>query len=126
MGEAYANFGILGVIVILFLIGRIVRILNTYLQIYHDNVIAWAAWLMIVPDVATEWRGDFTSMTAQALFRLIGFLAIMWVSGWFVPRQSARLRPQRVVPLGAGQPLAWKCVRPLALPQQRRTIVKRG
>ena len=68
MGEAYANFGIIGMLIILFLIGRIIRVLNTYLRIHYHNVIAWAAWLMVVPDIATEWRGDFTSMTAQRCY----------------------------------------------------------
>jgi hypothetical protein len=126
MGEAYANFGIFGLLVILFVIGRVVRILNSYLQIHYDNVIAWAAWLMVVPDVATEWRGDFTSMTAQALLRVIGFLAVMWVSGWLSPRPNARLTPQRrAIPSGGRQPLSWNGVQPLALRQQRR-IVKRA
>jgi len=128
MGEAYANFGIPGILVILFLIGRIVRILNTYLQIHYDNVIAWAAWLMIVPDVATEWRGDFTSMTSQALLRLLGFLAVMWIAGWLAPARSARsTEPRRAVRLRAGQWLARKGIQPhpLALRQQRQ-IVKRG
>ncbi len=123
MGEAYANFGIIGIAVILFLIGRIVRVLNTYLQIHYHNVIAWAAWLMIIPDVATEWRGDFTSMTSQAILRVLGFLIVMWVSGWIVPAARS-INPRRILPPGPGRPLAWKGMQPLAV-QQQRPMIKR-
>jgi hypothetical protein len=125
MGEAYANFGIPGIVVILFLIGRIVRVMNSYLQIHYHNVIAWAAWLMVIPDVATEWRGDFTSMTSQALLRVLGFLAVMWLAGWLTPREKIRtMSMRRPIPVGAAPP-AWQGVRPLAL-QPQRTIARRG
>ncbi len=118
MGEAYVNFGILGVVVILFLIGRVVRIMNSYLQMHNNNVIAWTAWLMITPDMATEWRGDFTSMTVQALLRVMGFLAVVWIACKLIPSRSV----SPLVP--AGQKLPWNRVQPMAL--SSRTSVRRG
>ncbi len=58
--------------------------------------------LTIIADVATEWRGDFTSMTAQAIYKIMGFLLVMWVSSLFIRQRkeplaqmpnSARFRP---------------------------------
>jgi oligosaccharide repeat unit polymerase len=120
MGEAYANFGVIGIIVVLFLVGRIIRLMNSYLLVNTNNIILWGAWLTIIADVATEWRGDFTSMTAQAIYKIMGFLLVMWVSSLFVRQRkgplaqmpnNARFRP---VPQ-----MAWNGrTRPIALPQR--------
>lgn len=78
IGEAYCNFGVFGVILILFITGRIVRVFNTYMVLRNDNQTVWLAWLMVTPDFATEWRGDFTSMTVQGLLRVLVFLGLAW------------------------------------------------
>ena len=81
IGEVYANFGVLGVPFLLFIAGRFVRILNTYLVTRNHNQVVWLAWLMITPDFLSEWRGDFTSMTVQSLLRVIVFLGMAWIIG---------------------------------------------
>jgi hypothetical protein len=81
IGEAYVNFGWVGATLIMFLAGKIVRALNTYMRDESHNAPVWLAWLMVSPDFATEWRGDFASMTVQALMRVIIFLGMVWISG---------------------------------------------
>ena len=81
IGEAYCNFGVLGVVVVLFITGKFVRLLNTYLVTNSHNQVLWLAWLLASPDFASEWRGDFTSMTVQGLLRVIVFLGLALLMG---------------------------------------------
>jgi oligosaccharide repeat unit polymerase len=123
MGEAYANFGIPGVIVVLFLVGRVIRIMNTYLHIHTNNIIAWATWLLIVPDIVGEWRGDFTSMTSQAVLRVLAFLPIIWIAGKIAPSRTIRpTGPRRMGPMPQGNRLAWNGASPFSLQPQPRTV----
>lgn len=85
-GETYANFGVLGIFLGLFVAGRVVRLSNTYLRSNDANRTLWIAWLMIMPDFATEWRGDFTSMTVQAVLRVSFFLGATWLIGRMMRR----------------------------------------
>ena len=80
-GELYVNFGLLGIVIGMFVGGKLVRILNTYLQNHSHNHVLWLAWLMIIPDFAAEWRGDFTSMTVQPFLRVSVFLGLTWLVG---------------------------------------------
>jgi oligosaccharide repeat unit polymerase len=80
-GELYANFGFLGILFGMFLTGKIVRALNTYLLSNHDNLVAHMAWFIIIPDFASEWRGDFTSMSIQGFLRVVMFFFLAWLAG---------------------------------------------
>jgi hypothetical protein len=125
MGEAYANFGVIGMAVILFLIGRLVRVMNSYLLIHYDNVILWATWLLLAPNLIGEWRGDFTSMTSQALLQIIGFFPVMWFAGKVAPGRPIRAMEARKRMLVPANRFAWNGVRPLAVAPQGR-LLKRG
>ncbi len=87
-GELYINFGIFGLLLGTFLAGKAVRITNAYLRQHSENVVVWLAWLSIVPDFATEWRGDFTSISVQAFLRIIIFLGIVWLASRFFQQAS--------------------------------------
>lgn len=91
VAELYANFGYLGIPIGMFLAGRIVRIINTYVRQNTDNMIVWAAWLMVVPDFASEWRGDFNGMTVVPMLQMSAFVIVLWLGGRiFKPRASAQ------------------------------------
>jgi hypothetical protein len=79
VGEMYMNFGVFGVFFGLLLIGMIVRGINTFLRRESNSMVVWPAWLLIVPDFATEWRGDFTSITVQAFLRVSVFIGMAWL-----------------------------------------------
>jgi hypothetical protein len=88
-GELYQNFGFMGVVLGMLLIGMIVAALNKKLHDNLDNLTVWAAWFIVVPDIMTEWRGDLTAMTVQALLRVALFLGLAWVLAKIAPRGSA-------------------------------------
>ncbi|MFH0725696.1 MAG: O-antigen polymerase [Pseudomonadota bacterium] len=79
IGELYLNFGEIGIIVGLFLVGKFVRFFNSYMILHRKNSIIWLAWFMIIPDFVGEWRGDFTSMTAQGFMRVAVFVSLMLI-----------------------------------------------
>lgn len=91
MGELYVNFGILGVIVGMFVAGRVVRVMNTYLRTHSGNLVLWLAWLLVLPDFATEWRGDFTSMTVQPFLRVCVFLGLAWLARMLVASRTTEI-----------------------------------
>jgi len=85
IGEAYVNFGWVGVILVMLVTGKIVRVLNTYMRQESHNAVVWLAWLLASPDFATEWRGDFTSITVQGFLRVAVFLGFAWVADKLFP-----------------------------------------
>jgi hypothetical protein len=88
-GEFYMNFGPLGIIIGMFLTGKIVRAMNTFLLSMPDNLVAHMAWFIIIPDFASEWRGDFTSMSVQGFLRVVMFFVLAWLAGkWASSRQD--------------------------------------
>jgi hypothetical protein len=80
-GELYANFGIMGVIVGLFFVGKVVRALNTRIISNPNNLVLYLIWFMVIPDFASEWRGDFGAMTVQPFLRVCIFFFMAWLSG---------------------------------------------
>jgi hypothetical protein len=90
-GELYQNFGFMGVVLGMLIIGMIVAALNKKLHDNLDNLTVWAAWFIVVPDIMTEWRGDLTAMTVQALLRVALFLGLAWVLAKIAPRGSAEV-----------------------------------
>jgi hypothetical protein len=87
-GELYVNFGPVGILFGMFLFGRVIRVLNSYLRHNRENQVLWLAWLITMPDIATEWRGDFTSMTVQAFMRVSVFLIVCSGLSAFMSRRS--------------------------------------
>ncbi len=90
-GELYQNFGPAGVVLGMLVIGMIVAGLNKKLHDNLDNLTLWVAWFMIVPDFMTEWRGDLTAMTVQALLRVALFLGLAWVLARIAPKGSGEV-----------------------------------
>jgi hypothetical protein len=80
-GELYANFGPLGIFFGMFLVGKIIRAFNSYLKSMPDNLVAHMVWFVVIPDFATEWRGDFTSMSVQGFIRVFMFFFLAWLAG---------------------------------------------
>jgi oligosaccharide repeat unit polymerase len=83
IGEAYINFGFLGVIIVPFIAGWFVRGLNTYMISNQTNEVLWLAWFAVIPDFATQWRGDFCSMFVQSFMRVSLILLISWMTKRF-------------------------------------------
>jgi hypothetical protein len=115
IGEWYVNFSFPGVFFGMLLVGIIVRAMNTWLRRESSNQVLWPAWLLILPDFATEWRGDFTSMTVQAFLRISVFVALAWLAARFtsgapaampaVPPDRAGAAPGQRVPAGVARAL---------------------
>jgi len=80
IGEAYMNFGFLGVIFIPFLAGWFVRGFNTYLINNQSNEVLWLVWFAVAPDYASQWRGDFASMFVQGFMRVSFLLILAWAT----------------------------------------------
>jgi oligosaccharide repeat unit polymerase len=99
-GELYQNFGLAGVVLGMLVIGMIVAGLNKKLHDNLHNLTLWVVWFMIVPDFMTEWRGDLTAMTVQALLRVALFLGLAWVLAKIVPKRSAEA--ERYLPIVGG------------------------
>jgi len=78
-GEWYCNFGPLGVLVGMMLVGVVVRMLSDVLHARQDNLVVMATWFVVVPDFMTEWRGDLTSMTIQGLLKGLLLLFLCWI-----------------------------------------------
>lgn len=91
VAEWYTNFGYIGVVLGMLLIGILVRAFNTFMRRETNNNVLWPAWLLIMPDFATEWRGDFTSMTVQAFFRISVFIILAWVAGKFAASSAGTM-----------------------------------
>lgn len=110
-GELYANFGPLGVILGLFVCGKVVRVINSYLRYHSSNLVLWLAWLLALPDFAGQWRGDFTAMTVQPLLRVAVFLGLAWLIGLAAQERAVELPARareilgrrRAPPIGARQ-----------------------
>lgn len=100
VAEWYANFGYFGVPVGMMIIGIMVRTLNTYVRKEEDNKVLWPAWLLILPDFATEWRGDFTSMTVQAFLRVALFVMLAWVASKVAGGRNRVPRVSSMAPRG--------------------------
>ncbi len=88
VGETYANFGEIGCLVAMFVIGHLVRVVNRHVCINRHNHVLWTAWLAVTPEWATQWRGDFTSMTAQGLIKIAVFLFIGWLAAKIMGRRD--------------------------------------
>ncbi|MBI5863998.1 MAG: oligosaccharide repeat unit polymerase [Planctomycetes bacterium] len=115
IGEWYANFGYFGVAVGMLLIGIIVRTINTWMRSNINNKVLWPAWLLVLPDFATEWRGDFTSMTVQGLLRIMMFLFLAWAAGKMASKPAPRMTagpPRRGRPAPANVVRAIRATRP--------------
>ena len=80
-GELYANFGPLGILFGMFLAGKIVRTANTYMLSHPDNLVAHMIWFVVIPDFASQWRGDFCSMSVQGFLRVAVFFVLAWLAG---------------------------------------------
>lgn len=80
IGEAYINFGFLGAVIVPLVAGWFVRGFNTYLLGHPDNEVLWLVWFAVIPDFATQWRGDFTSMFVQAFMRVSLIIILAWVT----------------------------------------------
>ncbi|MCA9257376.1 MAG: oligosaccharide repeat unit polymerase, partial [Phycisphaerales bacterium] len=93
IGECYMNFATPGVAILMFIAGKFARALNTYLRANSRNAVVWLAWLMVIPDIASEWRGDFTSMTVQPLLRVIVFIGLAWLVAKLQGQQAAPTTP---------------------------------
>lgn len=85
IGELFLNFGLIGVIVGMFLIGKLIRMGNRLLRDNQHNMVLWMAWFIVIPDLIGEWRGDFTSMTVQGVLRVAIFLGLAWMAGKAFP-----------------------------------------
>lgn len=119
VGEWYMNFGIPGVLFGMFIVGRVIRLLNTYLRQNTDNVVLWLAWFIVIPDLMGQFRGDFTSMTAQGMNRIVIFLGLSLIAGLLFPVRTHApslprpgLLPSRARPLASSAPLAWPASQP--------------
>jgi len=88
IGEIYMNFGTIGVIILPFIVGILVRTLNSYLRRHRDNAVLWAAWFISVPSFAGEWRGTLNAMTVAPILQTSMFLTIAWVFGKLFGRGS--------------------------------------
>jgi hypothetical protein len=120
IGEIYMNFGIPGVLFGFFVIGRLVRIANTYLRQNPHNVVIWLAYFIVIPDLLGQWRGDFTSMTAQGTNRIIIFIVLAWIAGrvFPVPERPVIRAPVYVPARPTGSlPRAGPMPRPGAVPR---------
>jgi oligosaccharide repeat unit polymerase len=120
IAEWYTNFSYPGVALGMLLIGIIVRAMNTWLRQESRNNVLWPAWLLILPDFASEWRGDFTSMTVQAFLRISVFVMLAWVAGKFAGG-PAEIPVVPAMPTAARQPLPARVAR--ALRNSRRPPV---
>lgn len=98
-GEAFCNFGVIGVPVCLFIVGIIVGTMAHKLRSDPDNLTLWVAWFTVAPDFVGEWRGDLTSMTVQAIVRVSFFLFMTWLLGKFFGRERRAVRPRAAVPM---------------------------
>ncbi|MDX2197856.1 MAG: hypothetical protein SF069_02670 [Phycisphaerae bacterium] len=110
-GELYMNFTAIGVILGMWVSGRVVRILNTYLRQNPDNMALWLAWLVCIPDLATIWRGDFTAMYVSSVTKTVLFLGLAWVSSTLFPSPK-KATPPSMAPVRTATPPPGAAVRP--------------
>ncbi|MGE3181450.1 MAG: O-antigen polymerase [Phycisphaerae bacterium] len=101
-GEAFVNFGTVGVPICLFVVGIIVGTMTHKLRSDPDNLTLWVAWFTIAPDYIGEWRGDLTSMTVQAVVRVSFFLFMTWLLGKFFGRARRTALPRSAAAAPAG------------------------
>lgn len=102
IGEGFANFGWVGTPIFMVAAGVIVGGINRKLRENQYNLTAWVAWLAILPDFTTEWRGDLTSMTVQPVTRVALFLFMAWLLALLFPRarrmEAAEFAPDTAEP----------------------------
>lgn len=115
-GELFMNFTAWGVLPGMFVLGMVVAAINQKLHEQQHNLTLWLAWFIVVPDFLSEWRGDFTSMTVQALLRVAIFLGMTWLLGKLMPS-----RPRlEIGAFTSGAPLQGASRRPLGtMPRPR-------
>jgi hypothetical protein len=89
VGEAYFNFGVPGILVVMTLFGIICQSLYTFLKKNGKNLAAIALYASIAPFIFESFRGYFFECTMTYLF--IGLS--VFIAFYFARRKSRRILP---------------------------------
>jgi len=89
-GEAYFNFGTLGIVIIMALFGVICQSLYTFLKKNRENIGAVAIYASVTPYVFELFRGYFFECTMLYLF----YGLCIFIAFYFARRVSRRGLPQ--------------------------------
>jgi oligosaccharide repeat unit polymerase len=91
-GEMFMNFGFVFGAAAMALAGKFVRVLDRYLTVEFDNQVLWLAWLAVIPDFATAWRG-IGVFVVQSFLRVSLFLIFAWLASRVLEAGGATVRP---------------------------------
>jgi len=95
LGEFYANYGLIGIVVGMFLFGISMRTLYEYLRRHADNEWARILFALSLPFlVQVVSRGYTVQIIQEATFIIAPIIVGMWLSGRRTRRQLSAFRPE--------------------------------